>query len=127
MPAQLANEKRPFLKRNSEPSTSDSPTKIRRADSHGDQNKRLKNEDGGRIPIHPFGDVCVDDASHPDITAMSVLSLYERENEQSCSEMDTNRWVNVVVFLLILLFSCPHFGCFLFYPKLLSTLFNILI
>lgn len=50
--------------------------------------KRIQNNN---TTFHPYGDLFVDNLPHPDITAMSILSLYEKQNEQSCSEMDTNR------------------------------------
>lgn len=96
MPGEHTIGTTPLLIRNCLPSSSKSDTDI-------EEDEKQKKRNKSRTKVHPYGDPFVnkDNASHPDIAAMSVLSLYEIENEQSCSEMDTNRWVFASSFVLL--------------------------
>lgn len=64
----------------------------------GDEKRKRKRGSNRSVRVHPYGDPFIDNSPHPDIVAMSVLSLYEKENEQSCSEMDTDRCVILWLF-----------------------------
>lgn len=49
---------------------------------------------GTQVRVSPnpsYGNPFIDNLPHPDIAAMSILSIYEKESKQSCNEMDTNR------------------------------------
>lgn len=43
--------------------------------------------------LQPYSDLCYDSTPHPDIAAMSVLSLYQNYTNELDAEMDTNRWI----------------------------------
>lgn len=88
MPTKHTNGTTPLLRGNSLSASSKSEI-----GAHGDEKHWRKRCNSKGVRVHPYNDPIIDNSTHPDITAMSVLSLLEKENEQSCSEMDTNRWV----------------------------------
>lgn len=67
-----------------------------------DLQNNAQNNSASDSEVHPYADPFIDNLPHPEIRAMSVLSLYEKESERSCCEMDTNRYVRHMRHYLII-------------------------